>query len=429
MTDLWWTGIIGTATGVFFSAALIGLLLYLRRIRDDARRERNALLSEGERRYSALFHSVSDIVYMHDLGGVILEVNKPAADLLGVSIKNIVGMSVRDVVHPRYRSAVDDYLRRFTDGSGGEARGLLRLWRTHAAGVLLLEYRSSRVGAEGTPVRIQGIARNVTEQNLQERSLRKRERQLRSLLATADRMQEDLRVVTRELLRVQEEERRRISRELHDELGQLLAAITLNLEVLKKTLQSTDEAKFRKTIRETEELASTMFARMRSFLKDLRPIALDETGLLPAVRLLADEFAARTGLAVEFSGSGESFDALGEEKKVVLYRVIQESLTNVVKHAQASAVAIRLESAPDGCAVEIADDGRGAFPADAPSGGLAGAGLGMLGMRERLDLVRGELSIVSTPGRGTTVRAAVPWDAPLTPHASAREHKEGDGHA
>ncbi len=210
-----------------------------------------------------------------------------------------------------------------------------------------------------------------------------------------------------QILHVQEEERKRISRELHDEAGAKLTAINMNLSVLQRG-GNVDAARLKKTIADTQnllQLQQTM-ETLHRFASELRPAMLDELGLLPALRSYLKGLAERTGLRVNIRASAEA-ENLNNDQKTVLFRVAQESLTNVAKHAQASQVGLTLRKITHGFQMEIKDDGK-SFQVDRLPSANGKKRLGLLGMRERVRLVNGRFAVESAPGKGTTVRVVIP---------------------
>jgi two-component system, NarL family, sensor histidine kinase DevS len=208
--------------------------------------------------------------------------------------------------------------------------------------------------------------------------------------------------VTRDALgravEAQELERRRLARELHDEIGQDLTSLLLNLRRIEEA-RSTEEVHEATAV--LRELVVTALQDVRRLAVELRPKALDDFGLVPALQRLVETFMEQTEIDVKLT------DALGGERlppdvETALYRIVQEALTNVVKHAQARRVSILLTLMDPGAAAVIEDDGRG-FAPDADH-----EGLGLLGIRERLQLLGGRLTIESSPTGGTTLRAEVP---------------------
>lgn len=399
----------GAIGGLVLGLGLLGSFVFLRKTRVDAEREKNLILIEGERRYSTLFNTVSDVVYMHDLDGKILEINETISELLGLRVDEIIGRNILDLVGPRHRGAAQAYLQQVSSAEH-EVNGVLPIVARTKSRLVMLEFRSTAVIENNNIVRVQGIARNVAEQRTYERSLKRRELQMVRLLEKAEMMRESLSIVTRELLKVQEEERRKISRELHDEIGQLLATMTLNLAMMKKTFVAADMEMLKARITETEKLAGEMFERIRTFLRELRPMALDDGGLVTAIKRLLKDYSEQTGIASLLEDDTKEIESLDHEKKAVIYRMIQEGLTNIAKHAHASIVKIRLESSNGTVSLCVQDDGDGFEISRFPKPWRNGYGLGLLGMQERIHLVRGEFSVESVPGKGTLLHAKIPVD-------------------
>jgi signal transduction histidine kinase len=210
------------------------------------------------------------------------------------------------------------------------------------------------------------------------------------------------RVATDALKRVvsgQELERRRLARELHDETGQALTSILLGLRGIEDA-KSADE--MRQSVRQLRELVVQTLQDVRRLAVELRPKALDDFGLVPALERLGETVADQTGIAVHVEAAlGET--RLGEETETALYRIVQEALTNVVKHAQAQTVSVVLTRQKHRVVAVIEDDGQGFDPAD-----TSDERLGLLGMRERIALVGGRLSVEPRPGEGTTIAVEVP---------------------
>jgi signal transduction histidine kinase len=197
----------------------------------------------------------------------------------------------------------------------------------------------------------------------------------------------------------QELERKRLARELHDETGQALTSILLGLKNIEGAASAEE---MRRSVPELRELVVSTLHDVRRLAVELRPKALDDFGLVPALERLAETFAEQTDVTVDVQAAlGDS--RLPEEAETALYRIVQEALTNVIKHANASAVSVVLTRKGESVAVLIEDDGRGFDPEATPD-----EGLGLLGMRERIALVGGRLSIESRPEHGTTVAVEVP---------------------
>ena len=205
----------------------------------------------------------------------------------------------------------------------------------------------------------------------------------------------------RHSIEASEQERRRWARELHDETLQTLGGLQM---LLSSALRGQDVDRLRAAVRDAVEQVGLEIANLRSLIVELRPPALDEIGLVPAIETLAQRIASSEGLTVEtnIALALEDSERLAPDVESTVYRVVQEALTNVAKHAAASRLEIELLMEGDDVAVTVRDDGRG-FDPDAPA-----AGFGLMGMRERIALVSGQVSIESGTDNGTVVRALIP---------------------
>ncbi|HJQ22862.1 MAG TPA: PAS domain-containing protein [Blastocatellia bacterium] len=237
----------------------------------------------------------------------------------------------------------------------------------------------------GEPERMIGVVMDITE--------RKEAEQLRHHLLNR-------------IVAAQEEERRRVSRELHDQMGQNLAALIVGLESLKSPCASSAPALNR--LRWLQELANRLSQEVHSLAWELRPPALDDLGLPMALERYIQQWSAHGDVAIDWHASGFTERRLPSAVETTLYRVVQEALTNVLKHAQATRVSLILRAAADSVLAIIEDNGRG-FDADASLRAAAPHyKLGLVGMRERVLLVNGTLNIESLPDHGTTVYVRIP---------------------
>ncbi len=215
-----------------------------------------------------------------------------------------------------------------------------------------------------------------------------------------------LRELSSKILHAQEEERKRISRELHDEVGQALTAIGINLQLLRQNAVENRKS-LDKHIAEIQGMVELTLENVHRFSYELRPAILDDLGLVSALHYYTRAFAKRTGIKVRFS-SDNAVEHLEPDPKTVIYRVAQESLTNVYKYAHASRVQVRLRRLPEGVRLMVKDNGQGFQPNQLNGGLKEKSGLGLMGMEERLRLVNGAFTVESQPGYGTTVRAMIP---------------------
>jgi signal transduction histidine kinase len=206
----------------------------------------------------------------------------------------------------------------------------------------------------------------------------------------------------------QEEERKRLARELHDETAQSLIALDQKLQMAQRALGRDPRAAAAR-LDELRAMAADLIQEVRRFSRNLRPIYLEDLGLIPALEMLTrDANGSNNGtLITSFSVTGASL-RLKPEREIALYRIVQEALNNVAAHARAARVDVSVAFTEEEIAVTIADNGAGFYIPDRP-GELAEAGhYGLLGMRERAELAGGWLSIESQPGRGTTIEIHLP---------------------
>jgi signal transduction histidine kinase len=250
----------------------------------------------------------------------------------------------------------------------------------------------------------QKLENEITERRRAEKALRKSKEHYEQLFEQAHVMEENLRQLSNKLISVQEEERKNISRELHDEIGQALTAVTVSIAMLKK--HDGHDPVFAKKVTVAQKLLEQSMGMVHRFARELRPPMLDYLGLYSVLHSYGKSFSERTGIKTVLQ-SGVSLDRLDSQQGLVLYRVAQESLTNVFKHAQATLVQIRFRRIPRGICMEIKDNGR-AFRMQVQPNGHVPQRLGLLGMQERVRLINGEFAIESRPGQGTTVRVQIP---------------------
>jgi len=231
-------------------------------------------------------------------------------------------------------------------------------------------------------------------------------KQLKREITERERAEADRDLLHRRLLAAQEEERRRIACELHDQMGQNLTALNLGL----KSLLNTDPRwkKLRGIVRPLQELATQTARDLHRVALELRPAALDDLGLVKAIRNLTQTWSARCRIDVDFEARKYESSGISSEIETTLYRVIQEGLNNIAKHSGAKRVGLVLRRAADHIQTIIQDDGRGFNTAAAHSDPNGNGHLGLLGIRERLGNIGGSLTLKSAPRRGVTLIVRVP---------------------
>jgi two-component system sensor histidine kinase UhpB len=216
------------------------------------------------------------------------------------------------------------------------------------------------------------------------------------------------RSISRGVLRVQEAERGRISRELHDGLGQSLTALKVQLELLEQSVLKEGNP-LAERLSELRELADRSLQEVREISHLLRPQMLDELGLVPTLRWLVRTFQKRTGIAVELTHD-ESNGGTTPEVATLVFRVVQEALTNVAKHARSATVEVHLRRQGERLLLTVQDHGAGFDAEQVLTSDDEDRGFGLRGMRDRVQLLRGRFAARSAPGTGTTIEVEVPLD-------------------
>jgi len=315
----------------------------------------------------------------------VLHCNGRFARFLGARLQSVIGSSMLDLVWPDDHPKLDALLRR---AARRNCRGEIRLQsRTGAPLSVHLSLNPLRLDSTRA---VCLIASDLSETKRAEQELRASSEQLRNLTA--------------HLQSVREEERARISREVHDELGQSLTAVKMDLAWLAGRLPQRDGPML-KRIRSTQQLADSIIRSIRRISTELRPAVLD-LGLAAAVEWQVQEFEARSGIRCKVRLLTRQ--VVASNASTAMFRIFQETLTNVARHAKATRAEVVLQKQRDRLVLLIHDNGRGFDQAD-PS---LSKSLGLLGMRERAAILGGRVSISSAPGKGTTVTASIPLPSP-----------------
>jgi signal transduction histidine kinase/ligand-binding sensor domain-containing protein len=231
---------------------------------------------------------------------------------------------------------------------------------------------------------------------------RQRERAQNELARAYDR----LRRLTRRLEAAKEDERQHIARELHDDMGPALTAVIINLQLLSR---SPDPETAAKRIDDTVELVDRMVQRIRDLSLDLRPPLLDELGLIPALKGYLEAQAERAGIDIEVDADSAG-KGLPAEVAITAFRIVQEAVTNVIRHSKASRASINVRRTDAGLDILVEDDGCGFDVAEAVDRATSGKAIGLLGMQERVRMLDGEIDISSVPGKGTRVSVRMPLE-------------------
>ena len=251
----------------------------------------------------------------------------------------------------------------------------------------------------------QGLNREIVRRQTVEHTLKKSEKRQSLLVKQSRHLQGQLRHLSHQILKAQEEERLRISRDLHDEIAQTLVGINVQLAALTHEAAGGPKG-LKEKIARAQHMVEESVEKVHQFARKLRPALLDDLGLIPALHAFMKSFTKRTGVRTSLTAIA-AVERLDTAKRTVLFRVAQEALTNVARHAQASRVEVINQKLPEGIGMRIKDDGK-SFQVDRVLHGKGGKHLGLLGMRERLEMVGGSFDVESAPGKGTTIIAQIP---------------------
>jgi PAS domain S-box-containing protein len=397
------------------------------------RHRAEAVLQASERRYRQLFDNAAEVIYAHELDGRLTWVNRAAEDTTGYRRDEMLGMNILDLVAPEDRAETRDVLDRAARGEPVPSPYEFDVI-TRDGGRVTLEVSWRPVTRDGKPVALQAIAHNLTQRKHAEAELRQacaalehRGAELSRTVAVLNEhiierrngeaqlraSQAQLRALSTRLLCAQEQERRRIAREIHDDLGQALTALRLDVAWLGRRVEAAAPATREKLAR-MGQLVDATVESVQAIARDLRPPILDDVGIAAAIEWQAKEFERHTGISCRVRLSRDDIE-LDADRSIALFRLVQEALTNVARHAYATRVTIALTEMGDTLLIVVRDNGRGM----ARNVELRTGALGLLGMRERIHLCGGRLRIRSRPGKGTVVRAQIPL-LETTAHVTGR---------
>jgi PAS domain S-box-containing protein len=397
-----------------------------RKRQEDSLRELTRQLERQSNVFNTTLSSITDFAYIFDRDGRFIYANQPLLDLWGLTLEEAVGKNFFDLQYP------DDLALRLQQ----------QIQQVFDTGQVLRDETpyTSPTGAEGfyeyifTPVKasegtvevVAGSTRDYTERRRTEEALRRLNEQLEQRVAerTAEltelndslqaeiverqRAESERALILRRLVMAQEEERRRIARDMHDQFGQQLTVLLLKLGMLKEDCGG--QKGLCEQVENLEEVAGQLDADVDFLVWQLRPTALDDLGLQDALTNFAQNWSKQFRIPVEVLTRGLGKVALTSEFDTTLYRIAQEALNNAAKHARASSVTILLEGRADAVSLIIEDDGVG-FDSENTSG-VNDKGLGLVGIRERAALVGGTAEVESQPGEGTRVIVRIPIPHP-----------------
>jgi len=352
--------------------------------RDITERKRmEEALKHSESRYRDLFESASDAIFIRDLKGNIIEANQAASVLSGYTAGELARMNISELLTLESLETVMESQQRQLAGQTISQRYEVELTRKDGTRATM-EAMERLITRNQQPVAIHSVARDITEQK---------------------RVREYMRTYAERVTKTQEEERKRVARELHDDTAQALVSLGMDIGSLTvATGQLPREV--RKRLKELRSRTSDILQGVRSLSQALRPPMLEELGLLAALQELTNDLVDQYGIDAQFQLQG-TIRRFPPDAELALFRIAQEALNNVVKHTRATKAAVRVNFSPTKVKLTITDNGQG-FEFHEVMNNLAYSGkLGLMGMQERARLLGSTLDVQSQLGKGTTVALEV----------------------
>ena len=363
--------------------------LVLSIVRDISERKENELqLAKSERQYRSLFNNTSDAMFVCYLNygktlGCFVEANEKACQILGRSMNELLQLNPLQVF---FENREDEILK-FIDRLNVDKSIIFNVFLTGKTTDRIPAEINSRLFDYNDRPAILFISRDIAERRDFEEKLKQRTNQLRNLAS--------------KLQSVREEERKMISREIHDELGQMLTVLKIQITLLSNKITDNDIVKSK--FNSVEKLIDNSIESVQKIASKLRPGLLDELGLIPAIEWQTQDFMNNTGIDCEYTLPKEEI-ILDQEKSTALFRIFQESIFNTARHANASKIFINLHEINNDLVLEIIDNGKGITQSQLSDP----KSLGLLGMKERAIILGGSVEIKSSMNNGTTVKAVIP---------------------
>jgi two-component system sensor histidine kinase DegS len=334
--------------------------------------------------YEELFTNASDAIWVHDLEGNITLVNKAGEKLSGYPVSELIGKNIGDFLNPEALTLARQVKGKLLRGETVEQRYEQRLIKKDGSEAIM-QLTTRLIVSNGKPQAFQNLARDITE-----------ERKLR----------DNLQFYLRQVLQAQEEERKRLARELHDDASQQILLLTHGIDNIAYETERYSPQELRNELGRLYELSQQTYQNIKHYAQALRPSILDDLGLVAAIKWLAEETQKLSGIEIQVKT--DNIPPLPPETQLVLFRIIQESLNNVHRHSGASEAGVTAECQGDEIRVAISDNGRG-FKLPRQLSEFAGQGkLGLTGMAERARLIGGELEVGSQIGKGTKIIVRAP---------------------
>ncbi len=351
----------------------------------ETKKAENAL-AESENYLRTILQTEPECVKILGLNGELLSMNPAGLAMIEAdNEEQVLGHQMTELVDTKFKAAFKKLTKEVFKGNSGtlefEITGLKGGHRWLETHVVPLK------GADGKIISLLGVTRDKTEQKKADDDIKKAHVKLKELSS--------------HLLSIREEERKRIAREIHDELGQQLTAVKMDAAwIFKKTTDTNPEIKNK--LEHVISLLDGSNRSIRRILQELRPMVLDDFGLYESIKWLTQQFYENTGIKVKITGNAEGAN-VEEQTMLCVFRIFQESLANISRHAEAKRVTVDLSVNDSAIVLFIEDDGRG-FNLNS----IENTSFGILGMKERVDSLKGSFKLDSKPGKGTTIKVVLP---------------------
>jgi len=334
--------------------------------------------------YEELFTNASDAIWVHNLEGNITLVNKACEKLTGYPVSELIGKNVLEFLTPETLSIARQVKDKVLRGEAMEHRYEQRLIKKNGSEAIV-QLTTRIIISDGKPQSFQNMARDITEER---------------------KLQDNLQFYLRQVLQAQEEERKRLARELHDDTSQQILLLTHGVDNIASKADHYLPEELRNELEKLYELSKQTYQGIKRYAQALRPGILDDLGLVPAIKWLAQELNNLAGIEVQVRI--DAIPSLAQETQLVLFRIVQEALNNIHRHSGASEASIMVECQRAEIKVTINDNGRG-FKLPPQLSEFAGQGkLGLTGMAERARLIGGEIEVGAQIGKGTTIIVKAP---------------------
>jgi two-component system, NarL family, sensor histidine kinase DegS len=342
-------------------------------------------MDESEQKYRHLFEAASDAIWVQDISGHFEDGNKGWEKLTGYTVAEVKGLHLGQFLSKESLALAREVRRKLMRGEDFEQPYEQQVL-VKGGSVKAVKMSTNAIIANGKITGFEHVARDVTQEKLQ---------------------QENVRAYIQQITRAQEEERKRISRDLHDDVSPDLIILIQKLDKL-ASAQRLKLATVKENLEDIRSQAVKALEGLRATAQGLRPRIIDDLGLVAALEWIAEELERDEYIRTKVETRNME-KPLPPETQILLFRIAQEALNNIRKHARATNVIIRAEGGEKNVRMTVTDDGLG-FEAPKKIEGMVSAGrLGLMGMHERAKLLNGSLQIKSTPGKGTVITVTLPW--------------------